>query len=719
MPRKFVLSVFVLFLSSLATPQAPPSKQTPQVRRQDLLLNLASPRASVERTGQTTTLFTEEIAVPLATPTPFLAVALRLEGVTEPLTIYYRSAQDAPWGEWEPVTIDRDVAPQGSNYLSALLFLDKQTSHLQFKLEFVTAAALSVPAISTFKVSFISPGDSSESKPDTPHPSISGSQFTPESSTAKYPKPIVSTRTQWGCPDGQGNPRGAPSYTTVTHLLVHHTVNSNSATDWTAVVRSIWSFHIFTNGWSDLGYNYLIDPNGVIYEGRGGGDNVLGAHFSCQNGGTMGVAMLGTFTSVKPTEAALNSLREILSWKADQRDLDPLATSFHTGMQTSLQNISGHRDGNNLARSCTVTECPGEMLYPLMPNLRVEVKNLVAPTNDFLLTSAASKQVIFQGGTVTFPISSSTLSGTPQSVNLSTRNVPAGVSASFLSPTLVTGNATQLAMTVPASLPSGNYTMTVIANGTTKRALDLTVTVTGKVETVSAATYTPAAPVALESIASAFGVNLAATAKAAETSPLPTVLADVTVRVKDSLNTELLAPLFYVSPTQLNYQLPAGLAPGTATVTILHKTDIVAFGSLRLERIAPGLFTANANGQGVAAAQLQRRAADGTDSFEPVAVYDETQKLYFPRLLDLSDSTAQYFLTLYGTGLRFRNAAVPVTAQIGGTTVEVLYAGEQREFFGLDQVNLRLTPELAKRGQVEVRLTIEGQTTAPVVVSFR
>ncbi|MFN7929681.1 MAG: hypothetical protein U0Y68_17395 [Blastocatellia bacterium] len=65
------------------------------------------------------------------------------------------------------------------------------------------------------------------------------------------------------------NPRGAPVIRLISpHLLVHHTANANTATDWAAVVRAIWSFHIFTNGWSDIGYNYLIDPN-VIYEGAG------------------------------------------------------------------------------------------------------------------------------------------------------------------------------------------------------------------------------------------------------------------------------------------------------------------------------------------------------------------------------------------------------------------------------------------------------------------
>ena len=123
-------------------------------------------------------------------------------------------------------------------------------------------------------------------------------------------KPAVVSRTSWGCPDGQGS-GWTPQYTTVTHLIVHHSATANTSSDWAATVRSIWNFHTNDRGWGDVGYNYLIDPNGVIYEGRAGGDNVIGAHFSCQNGGTMGVCMLGTFTSVSPTAAALSSLQAV------------------------------------------------------------------------------------------------------------------------------------------------------------------------------------------------------------------------------------------------------------------------------------------------------------------------------------------------------------------------------------------------------------------------
>jgi uncharacterized protein (TIGR03437 family) len=733
MSRKLICTTTLLVLVSLARPSVTKSSQLPgnqpQVRHQEVSLDLVSQvetKDNIEQTSRgsqitararTATLITQEIAVPLDNPAPFLAVAplLSFLGADEQVELSFRSAATA-WSEWAKIEIDRDAAPRGSGKLSALLLLEKETTKVQFRIQLEKGDTTS-PLITELKVNFISPGETSPAKLN--QLTQNGLPTNPESSTAKYPKPLVTSRTDWGCPDGQGNPRGTPSYTTVTHLIVHHTATSNTATDWPAVVRSIWNFHIFTNGWSDIGYNYLIDPNGVIYEGRAGGDNVLGAHFSCQNSGTMGVSLLGTFTSVRPTDAALTSVKELLSWKADQRDIDPTASSFHNGMQQSLTNISGHRDGNGLARSCTATECPGDMFYPLLPGLRNEVKSFVSPADDFSLTSTVGKQLVAKGSSITFPVSSATTNGTSQTISLSLRNLPAGLSHNFNSSSIVTGNTAQLTINVPETFSAGTYPLTVIGNGSTKRALELTLTITGAVASVSAASYAKAAPVASESIVAAFGGNLAAETKAAEKLPLPTTLSDVTVKVKDSAGNEGAAPLFFVSPQQINYQLPPGLARGIATVTVINKTEVMALGSLNINAIAPGIFAANANGQGAAVGLLQRRKADGTDAFEPIERYDEAQKLFFSRPLDLSNPNEQYFLTLFGTGLRFRNPAAPVTAQIGGLEVEVLYAGEQREYVGLDQVNLRLTPTLIGKGQVTVLLNLEGQTTNPVTVVFK
>jgi hypothetical protein len=194
-----------------------------------------------------------------------------------------------------------------------------------------------------------------------------------EENQTKYPKPPVVTRIEWECPDGQITTHGSLSYTTVTHLIVHHTAMGveEPSSDWPALVRSIWNFHVFERGWADISYNYLIDPNGVIYEGRSGGDNVMGAHFSGVNAGTMAVALLGDFTAEAPTTDALNSLKEILAWKCDQCGLDPEGRSLHEASQLILNTISGHRDGPK------ATECPGEALYLLLPAIRAEIITLI------------------------------------------------------------------------------------------------------------------------------------------------------------------------------------------------------------------------------------------------------------------------------------------------------------------------------------------------------
>jgi uncharacterized protein (TIGR03437 family) len=388
-------------------------------------------------------------------------------------------------------------------------------------------------------------------------------------------------------------------------------------------------------------------------------------------------------------------------------------------MQQALPNIAGHRDGNGLARSCTATECPGNTFYPLLSNLRAEAKSLVNPINDFTLTTSADKQYATPGKVITFPINSAIAAGTAQPINLSLRNLPSGFRASFTTETIATGTSTQLSLTIPDGVTAGTYPITVLGTGTTKRALDLFVTVTGTLASVSAASYLNSASVAAESIVSAFGVNLANETKAAEARPLPQTLAEVSVQIRDSLGNEFAAPLFFVSPTQINYQVPSALAHGPARVMVLNRMEVVALGYLEIVSAAPGLFSANANGQGAAVGALQRRQANGADIFEPLAQFDEGQKLFVPRSLDLRTTNENFFLTLYGTGIRGRSTTSLVKAEIDGTDVEVLYAGDQQEFIGLDQVNLRLPPSLVGRGLVEVRLQIENQWTNPLLLRFQ
>lgn len=193
------------------------------------------------------------------------------------------------------------------------------------------------------------------------------------------------------------------------------------------------------------------------------------------------------------------------------------------------------------------------------------------------------------------------------------------------------------------------------------------------------------------------------------------MLADVSVVIKDSANVERAAPLFFVSPTQINYLLPAGTANGAATVSIQRHSALVAAATIQVENIAPGLFSADASGRGLAAVAL-RVLPTGEQRYEPLAQYDAVQNRMTPVPLALGANNEQVFLLLFGTGWRANATLAQATATVGGLTSEVLYAGQQGELAGLDQVNLRLPRALAGRGEVEVVLTIQGKAANAVKV---
>ena len=238
------------------------------------------------------------------------------------------------------------------------------------------------------------------------------------------------------------------------------------------------------------------------------------------------------------------------------------------------------------------------------------------------------------------------------------------------------------------------------------------------VASVSAASFS-GATLASESIVAAFGAGLAITTQAAATLPLPTALAGTTINVKDSAGVERQAPLFFVSPGQINYQMPPGTAPGQATVTITNRYGEVSAGTVRIAAVAPGLFAANANGQGVAAALALRVKADGSQSYEPVSRFDAAQNRFVSTPIDLGPETDQVFLILFGTGLRF-NSGLPATkVSVGGVDSEVLFAGATPDFVGLDQANVRLARNLIGRGEMDVVLTADGKTANTVRIGIK
>ncbi|MFF0203835.1 peptidoglycan recognition protein [Streptomyces sp. NPDC005017] len=200
---------------------------------------------------------------------------------------------------------------------------------------------------------------------------------------AGAPRPVIVSRAGWGADESLSSQ--AASYAAsgkIKAAVVHHTADSNSYTcaDAAAVIRAIHAYHVNQLGWRDIGYNFLVDRCGTVYEGRKGGVDraVVGAHAYGFNTQTTGIAVLGTFTTAAPPQAVLNSLGALAAWKLGQYGIDPAGTTtltagadgtdyFHgswlLGAPLTMPTLHGHRDGYN-------TECPGEKLYAELPAIR-------------------------------------------------------------------------------------------------------------------------------------------------------------------------------------------------------------------------------------------------------------------------------------------------------------------------------------------------------------
>ena len=205
-----------------------------------------------------------------------------------------------------------------------------------------------------------------------------------------YPKPFVISRDVW-CEEPACNYSNGLEYHPVTHLIVHHTLSDNNTVDWPAHLRAIWNYHTFGLGWGDIGYHYLIDPNGNIYEGHLGGDDVIGIHANTANTGSMGVALLGDFGDVTPPNPMLSALVELLAWKADQRDINVYESSAALpNVEWGLPNLMGHRD----VFGGFGTECPGTAVHTLLPWLRDEVAARLGLVSPYIYVDELSNNFI-------------------------------------------------------------------------------------------------------------------------------------------------------------------------------------------------------------------------------------------------------------------------------------------------------------------------------------
>ncbi|MFZ4185651.1 N-acetylmuramoyl-L-alanine amidase [Streptomyces pseudogriseolus] len=246
----------------------------------------------------------------------------------------------------------------------------------------------------------VSPSAPATSSPTaSPSPSVS----VPPAPPSTAPRPPITSRAAWGA-DESISPE-EPGYLPgekVKAVVVHHTAESNDYTcdQGPAVVRGIYAYHVKQLGWKDLGYNFLVDKCGTVYEGRKGGVDrpVMGAHAYGFNSETTGISVLGTYTSTAPSTAAMTSVARIAAWKLGQYGVDPTGTATLTagdsgrnysgktwakGDQLTLPAIHGHRDGYN-------TQCPGDAFYNNLATVRTWAGGPVAGLTLKSVTGAGS-----------------------------------------------------------------------------------------------------------------------------------------------------------------------------------------------------------------------------------------------------------------------------------------------------------------------------------------
>jgi hypothetical protein len=212
---------------------------------------------------------------------------------------------------------------------------------------------------------------------------------------AQTAPPAIVSREDWGaatCP-----PRAEPSYGEVKFAFIHHTVSANDygPEDSAAMVRGICRYHRNSNGWNDIGYNFLVDRYGTIFEGRAGGiaEAVVGAQAQGYNSQSTGISSIGTFSTAGQTEAGLRAIAHLLGWKLGVHGIPARGrvsvvsgggstNRYPAGSRPSFERISGHRDANG-------TACPGNGLYGQLERLR----GMVAPGPPRATTATAASAV--------------------------------------------------------------------------------------------------------------------------------------------------------------------------------------------------------------------------------------------------------------------------------------------------------------------------------------
>jgi hypothetical protein len=401
-------------------------------------------------------------------------------------------------------------------------------------------------------------------------------------------QPTIVPRRAWGA--NESIRRGSPSYApAIRYSVVHHTAGANgySRAQAPAIVKGIQLYHVRSNGWNDIGYNYLVDRFGTIYEGRYGGidKNVVGAHAGGFNTGAVGIALLGTYGSASPSQAAQDAIAKLIAWRLDLAHVDPTRTStavsggnekYRRGASVSLRHVSGHRDTGS-------TTCPGNVLYGRLDALALAASKMGLPKLYEPLVEEVEGVYRFRARV------SASLPWFVSVTDAAGLEVARGVG---------TGRTVDWSWDSTLT-PAGQYTWTFGAG--TARPASGPLTVTGV-----------SAPLAVDALATPQGITPNADGQAddAVVSYKLSKPANTTVEVRDAVGTVVLTVVDRVWTRAGDHTVTvpgAGLADGLYNVVVIARTvddpevqkvvPLTVSRTLGLVTLAPALFSPNGDGR--------------------------------------------------------------------------------------------------------------------------
>src|SRR3954453_7273561 len=364
----------VIAVPVLAHPTTPPHPVSPHVA--DVAVSaLPAARGVFADTGTRTT-----------KPFTLVGAAWHTGTLPKTATIQLRTRHAGHWSSWSPLSLPDGGPDDGSQDARAAAARHVTATDPLWvgpsdgvQARVVTAAGRSATVPSDLHVVLVNGGSSrADASPGPARPLGASLPLGASMAEAAQSQPTIYTRAQWGADESlrtRACPKGPDYSSTIKMGFIHHTDGPNgyTAAQVPSILPPIYAYHVESNGWGDVGYNFLVDRFGRIWEGRYGGITkaVIGAHTGGFNANSFGVSMIGTFTSVSPPAALLSGVEHVFAWKLAMYYRDPTAKTtlvaasfagsrYAKGTTVTFNTVSGHRDADT-------TTCPGSAGYAKLP----------------------------------------------------------------------------------------------------------------------------------------------------------------------------------------------------------------------------------------------------------------------------------------------------------------------------------------------------------------